>query len=259
MEPKVLYQIEQRIAYITLNRPEKRNALSPDLIESLTQTFLQAEQDSRVKVVVLKANGDVFCAGADLEYIQKMQHFSLEENLQDSNQLMALFQCIYKLKKVVIAQVHGHAIAGGCGLVTVCDFAFATDTANFGYSEVKIGFVPAMVLNFLVKKIGEAKTKEMLLTGQFISAEEAERWGLINKYFDNEQRLHEAVFQFAQKLCTNNSAASMQMIKELMADYQGKSLDENIEKASRMNAQARATDDCKKGIHAFLTKQKLEW
>ena len=121
----VLYEVRNRIAYITLNRPDKRNALNHEMVQALTKNFQIAEQDEAAKVVVLRSNGDAFCAGADLEYLQKLQKFSKEENLQDSTQLMELFKTIYTLKKIVIAQVNGHAIAGGCGLVSVCDFAFS--------------------------------------------------------------------------------------------------------------------------------------
>ena len=255
----VLYEVNNRVAYITLNRPEKRNALNYDMVENLTTAFHKAEADANAKVVVLRANGEVFCAGADLEYLQQLQHFSKEENIKDSNHLMLLFKSIYTLKKVVIAQVNGHAIAGGCGLVSVCDFAFAAGTANFGYSEVKIGFVPAIVMRFLIKKIGEARAKEMLLTGTFIKAKEAEKWHLITQSVEDDNTLPEVVSQFAQKLCTSNSGTSMELIKKMMSESQSLSLDDNMNYAAQINAFSRTTEDCKKGIAAFLNKQKLEW
>jgi methylglutaconyl-CoA hydratase len=153
----VLYSVANQTAYLTLNRPEKRNALSPEIITELKNAFDKAEQDASVKVVVLKANGESFCAGADLNYLQQLQNFSYEENLADSQHLKELFLKIYTLKKVVIAQVQGHALAGGCGLATVCDFTFAVPEAKFGYTEVRIGFIPALVAVFLIRKIGEQK------------------------------------------------------------------------------------------------------
>ncbi len=144
----VLYEVKERIGYLTLNRPEKRNALNFELVAALKEAFTRAENDPGVKVVVLRANGEAFCAGADLAYLQQLQQFSFEENLADSNHLKDLFLMIYQLKKVVIAQVQGHALAGGCGLATVCDFVFAVPEAKFGYTEVKIGFIPALVLVF---------------------------------------------------------------------------------------------------------------
>ena len=148
----VEYSVKDRIGFITINRPEKRNALNADLITELKNVFDRAEDDDKVKVIVLRANGEAFCAGADLEGLQKLQNYSKEENMSDSRHLKELFYKMYTLNKVVIAQVHGHALAGGCGLTTVCDFVYAVPEAKFGYTEVKIGFIPAMVLIFLIRK-----------------------------------------------------------------------------------------------------------
>src|SRR5690606_28704890 len=165
METSVLTYIEGRIAFVILNRPEKRNALSPETVQELMRAFSEMEQDPEVKVVVLKAEGEVFCAGADLDYLRQMQDFSWEENLADSQRLKSLFSQIYEFPKVVIAQFQCHALAGGFGLVTVCDFAFAISEAKFGYTEVKIGFVPALVSVFLSEQIGLAVATELLLSG----------------------------------------------------------------------------------------------
>ena len=171
------YAVEDRIAYITLNRPEKSNALCFDLVSELRVAFKAAEEDDNVKVIVLKANGEAFCGGADLQYLQDMQTNSFEQNRADSDHLRDLFLQIYQLKKVVISQVHAHALAGGCGLATVCDFTFAAPEAVFGYTEVRIGFVPAIVMVFLLRKIGESKAKYFLLGGSTITAEEAREAG----------------------------------------------------------------------------------
>src|SRR6476661_8606802 len=133
------YQVKNRIAYIIINRPDKRNALNSELVIALTKAFKQAEEDTSIKVIILKAIGDVFSAGADLDYLQKLQSFSFEDNLADSNLIKTLFETIYLQPKIVIAQVEGHAIAGGCGIASVCDFIFSTPDAKFGYTEVKIG------------------------------------------------------------------------------------------------------------------------
>ena len=148
----VEYEAKDRIGFLTLNRPTKRNALNHELVTELLLGFQKAASDDSVKVIVLRANGETFCAGADLVYLQQMQKFSYEENLSDSLQLKELFLQIYTSKKVVIAQVQGAALAGGCGLITVCDFVFAVPEAKFGYTEVKIGFVPAIVMVFLLRK-----------------------------------------------------------------------------------------------------------
>jgi methylglutaconyl-CoA hydratase len=254
----VEYSLKERVGYITLNRPDKRNALSHELIEELKSTFIKAEQDVDVKIVVLNANGESFCAGADLAYLQQLQNFSYDENLADSNHLKELFQKIYSLKKVVIAQVQGHALAGGCGLANVCDFTFAVPEAKFGYTEVKIGFIPALVAVFLVRKIGEQKARQLLLTGEIIKAEEALARGIVTKVVSKEE-LNATVFDFAQNLIKSNSSQSMELTKQLILEAQGLRLEDALNLAATMNAKARATDDCKKGIAAFLNKQELRW
>jgi methylglutaconyl-CoA hydratase len=254
----VVYTVKDRVGYITLNRPEKRNALSHELVSALTDAFDQAEEDARVKVVVLNANGQAFCAGADLVYLQQLQHFSYEQNLEDSRKLKGLFLKIYRLKKVVIAQVQGHALAGGCGLATVCDFTFSVPEAKFGYTEVRIGFIPALVSVFLIRKIGEHKAKQLLLTGEVINAQDALSYGLIHQVVKAEE-LERLVFEFASTLILNNSGQSMELTKQLISQVQSLSLEEALELAAAMNAKARATDDCKQGIAAFLNKQELKW
>lgn len=252
------YEIKNRKAYITLNRPEKRNALSHELVAELKEAFQQAEKDEQVKVVILKANGEAFCAGADLAYLQQLQHFSHEENLADSSHLKDLFLTIYTLKKIVIAQVQGHALAGGCGLATVCDFVFAVPEAKFGYTEVKIGFIPAIVMVFLLRKIGEGKSKQLLLTGDMILAEEAMHMGLVNKVVSAHD-IENHMESFAQRLIDTNSQHAMMLTKNMMAQVQSMTLEEALSFASKMNASARESDDCKNGIDAFLSKKKISW
>jgi methylglutaconyl-CoA hydratase len=252
------YSVLDRIAFITLNRPEKRNALSNQLVAELKESFSKAEDDDRVKVVILKAIGEAFSAGADLEYLQQLQEFSYEQNYADSNHLKELFVQIYSLKKVVIAQVQGHAIAGGCGLATVCDFAFATPEAKFGYTEVKIGFIPAIVMVFLIRKIGESRSRQLLLSGNLINADQAKRIGLINEIVSKEE-LEEEVIHFAAQLVVSNSAHSMSITKQMMSKVQSLPLDEALTFAAEMNAKVRESADCKRGVAAFVDKQKISW
>lgn len=252
------YQVKDRIAFITMNRPEKRNALNHELVRELKQAFDKAAEDTAAKVIVLKANGEAFCAGADLEYLQRLQKFSFEENLQDSNHLKELFLKIYTHPKIVIAQVQGHALAGGCGLATVCDFVVSVPTAKFGYTEVKIGFIPAIVTVFLLRKLGEAKAKEMLLSGELFSADQVLQAGLINHVVQVDD-LEQHVLQLAKKLVETNSAESMKLTKRMIAEIPSKSIGEALSYATEMNAHARGTDDCKRGIAAFLNKEKLTW
>ncbi|RZJ90084.1 MAG: enoyl-CoA hydratase/isomerase family protein, partial [Hymenobacter sp.] len=208
MENLVLYTVEERIATITINRPEKRNALNPKLISELTEAFILASEDDDVKVVVLNANGGTFSAGADLEYLQQLQNNSFEENVADSNNLKKLFRTVYYLPKVVIAQVEGHAIAGGCGLATICDIIFATPESSFGYTEVKIGFVPAIVSCFLKQKVNETIAKEILLTGKIFPAAKALEYKLIN-FVTNSHEIHHTVKEFALSLCRESSGNSL--------------------------------------------------
>ena len=258
MEHLVLYEVKDRIGTITLNRPEKRNALSFEFVKQIKDTFQKAEADESCKVIVLRANGEAFCAGADLAYLQQLQQNTYDENLADSRHLMELFQLIYNSKKVVIAMVNGAALAGGSGLATVCDFCFATPASTFGYTEVKIGFVPAIVMVYLTRKVSEKTARQLLLTGDVFTAEKALGYGLINEVVEANQ-LEETVYAFASRLCKQTSAQSLALVKEMLAEVQHLSLQEGLEYAARMNATARATDDCKKGIAAFLNKEKLSW
>ncbi len=254
----ITYSVADRRAVIALNRPEKRNALSGEVVAELTQAFSDAEADEAVKVVVLKGEGKVFCAGADLGYIQQLQENTYEENLEDSRSLRNLFLKIYTLKKMVVARVHGHAIAGGCGLATVCDFVFAVPEAKFGYTEVRIGFIPALVKVFLLRKIGEGWARQLLLTGDLIGAEEAYRMGLV-QYLVSSEELDAKLDAFVDNLIAKNSSMSMAATKEMIAKIPELTLEEALEYAAAMNAKTRESDDCRAGISAFLNKEDLRW
>ncbi|MEM6297674.1 MAG: enoyl-CoA hydratase-related protein [Bacteroidota bacterium] len=253
--PLIKYRIDKRIAYITLNRPEKRNAFSQAFVEELRAAFLKAKEDDSVKVVVLEAEGQVFCAGADLGYLQQLQNFSYEENLADSTYLKDLYELIFRFPKVVIAAVQGHAIAGGCGLVTVCDYVLTVPEAKFGYTEVKIGFVPAIVMPILVRKIGESRARTLLLTGDLINAEKAEYYGVVHEIVERES-LKDRVNELAQHLVNTNSGTAMQLTKKLLLEVVEKDLSKALEAGAEMNARARQTEDCQKGIAGFLNKEK---
>ncbi|MCD4794466.1 MAG: enoyl-CoA hydratase/isomerase family protein [Bacteroidales bacterium] len=249
---------KDRIGYITLNRPEKRNALNAQLIDELKQAVKLAENDNNAKIIILKAEGKAFCAGADLEYLQSLQTNSYDENLKDSENLMELFRMIYISKKVFIAQVEGHAVAGGAGLATVCDFIFSVPEAKYGYTEVSIGFVPAIVSVFLIRKIGEAKAKDLLLTGKIITASQAKEMNIFNKVI-NKDEIKKTVFNFAQELINNTSEESLKLTKQLINKVQDTDYNSALKYAAKINAESRATNDCKKGIAAFLNKEKIKW
>lgn len=254
----LLYEVRDRMAFITLNRPEKRNALNAELISELTAAFARAEEDKQVKVVILKANGPAFCAGADLAYLQQLQSNSYEENLADSGKLRDLLLKIYSLKKVVIAQVHGHAIAGGTGLTNACDYSFAVPDAKFGYTEVRLGFMPAIVMVFLIRKIGDQRARQLLLSGELIGAQQAHESGIITKVVEPDS-LEKEVETFAEQIIRTNSGESLAMIKQMMAELQGLSLRDALQLAAEMNAKSRGTEDFKKGVASFLERKDLSW
>jgi methylglutaconyl-CoA hydratase len=254
----VTYSTKNRIIYITLNRPDKRNALSNEMVKALQRAFDQSSTDPEGKVVILQAQGNVFCAGADLASLQALQQKSREENMADSLLLRTLFLSIYQHPKVVIAKIHGHAIAGGCGLISVCDFAIAVPEAQFGYSEVKIGFVPAIVAPFLIRKIGENPARALLLSGDLIAAETAKRYQLLHEVVP-AQDLSTYCDQLASRICHQCSSKALTLTKQIIAQVQELPLNEALEFAAGMNARARETDDCKKGIAAFINKEKLVW
>ena len=215
-------------------------------------------ESNKVKVIVLKAEGTVFSAGADLSYLQQLQKNSYEENLHDSHHLKELYLKIYSCKKPVIAQVQGHAIAGGCGLANVCDFVFTSNVAKFGFTEVQIGFVPAVVMVFLIRKIGESRARELLLSGNLIDAKTAYDYGLAQRVSKPEE-LESTVNEFVEHLLKKNSSNSMALIKEMMNKVPTMPLKEALDYAADMNAKARSTEDCKKGLDAFLNKYSIEW
>ncbi len=257
-EELVLYYVNERIAEITINRPEKRNALNPDLVIALTDAFNQAAGDDKVKVVVLKANGDVFSAGADLAYMQQLQNNTYEDNIADTNLLKQLFETIRTLPKIVIAQVEGHAIAGGCGLATICDIIYAVPEAKFGYTEVKLGFVPALVSCYLLQKVGETVAKRLLISGDLFTAETALNYNLIT-HVTKAEDINQIVSNFALDLCNNASGNSLMLTKQLINQTTNSWLEDCLNNAVKLNASTRESLDFKKGISAFLAKEKINW
>ena len=254
----ILQEKKGRIGIIIINRPDKRNALNSTVISELNEAFTGFEADDDVNVIILRASGSVFSAGADLQYLQELQTNSFDENLADSNNMKELFLKIYNLKKVVIAEVQGHAIAGGCGLMTVCDYAFTVPEAKFGYTEVKIGFIPAIVLVFLLRKISEARAKELLLSGQLIDAQRAYEIGLVSEVLATSE-LTNYVENFATSLVESNSGSSMGLTKKLISQVQGMDIERALNLAAETNARVRESEDCKKGIAGFLDGEKITW
>lgn len=254
----VLKETNGRLGIITLDRAEKRNAFNSEFIAALQAAFDAFSEDENIKVVILKANGTAFSAGADLAYLTQLQSNTFEENLADSTRLKELYKTIYTFPKIVIAQVEGAAIAGGCGLATVCDFVYATPESTFGYTEVKIGFIPAIVMFFLIRKLGEAKARHLLLTGKVITSTEALELGIVTSIYQQE-KIAEEVLSFANNLAESTSSQSILSTKKMIAEIQSLPFEEALNYAAKENAMARSTEDCKRGIAAFLNKEKIGW
>jgi methylglutaconyl-CoA hydratase len=252
----ILVGEENGIRTITLNRPERRNAMTPQMQEEL-QAAMQDAATSRCCVVVLAGVGGAFCAGLDLSSLQEMNDKSAAVYTADAQRVARLFRTMYELPKPLIAAVHGAAIAGGAGLATVCDFTLAVHGAKFGYTEAKIGFVPALVSAFLTLQVGDKHARDLLLTGRLFSAEEAHRLGLVNEVLHPEE-LRGRVLELARCLKAN-SAESMAATKRLLAAQNKAWLDTAIECAMVANAEARTTHDFREGVAAFLEKRKPVW
>ena len=247
---------DDRVATLILNRPEKRNAISFELIEDLLRALDEVAK-SPALVLILTGAGKAFCSGMDLENLKSLIGRSPEQNLKDSETMVRLFRTLYEFPKVTIAAVNGPAIAGGTGLAVLCDFTLAVPEAKFGYTEVKIGFVPAIVSTFLLRQVGEKHARDLLLTGRIIGVEEAHRIGLINEVVPADRLMTRARELAAQIM--ENSPTSLVMTKRLLSDHARAELDQQIEAAVRENAAIRATKNFREGVTSFLEKRKPRW
>lgn len=248
----ILYEVVGPIARISLNRPEKKNALNATLVDGLKKALRQANDDHEVRVVVITGAGPDFCSGADLSALELISKASVSENTEDARSLMELFLLIRQVSVPVIAAVSGRALAGGCGLASACDIVLASSTARFGYPEVKIGFVPAMVMAILRRNISEKRAFELLTRGAEIGAEEARQFGLVNQIF-NEEDFDEEVTAYAQGFVIMSKSA-VALTKALLYQTDGMAFTDALETGLDVNVIARMTDDCQKGIERFLKK-----
>ena len=245
-----------RVATITLNRPDKRNAISYELIEDMLSALEEVAQSSAL-VLILTGAGKAFCSGMDLENLKALIGRSPEQSLKDSQITARLFRTLYDFSKPTIAAVNGAAIAGGTGLATLCDFTLAVPEAKFGYTEVKIGFVPAIVSAFLLRQVGEKIARDLLLTARLFDAEEAKRIGLVTEIVAAENLMARAR-ELAGHLM-ENSPASLLYTKRLLSEAARQQLDRQIDASVRENAAIRATTDFREGISSFLEKRKPKW
>jgi Enoyl-CoA hydratase/carnithine racemase len=240
------------IRYLTLNRPEKRNALNETLVGNLKQALGEVDANDDLRAIVVRGAGTDFCSGADLSALQKISESNYEENLEDARSLAELFSLMRNVKIPVVAAVHGRALAGGCGLATGCDIVLAAETARFGYPEVKIGFVPAIVTAILRRNVSEKQAFELITQGFEFSATEAKTFGLVNRIFP------EATFEDQVKdylaVYEKVSRSAVSLSKRLLYRTEGMTFDDALEIGAEVNAAARMTDDCKAGIERFLKK-----
>jgi len=241
------------IQLLTLNDPERRNPLSPELVRGLREALDAAEQSKSVKAVILTGSGQAFSAGADLEFLKTVRTAGAETNYAHSRELMQLFHRLYTFPKPTIAAVNGPAVAGGAGLVAACDLAVMGEQARIGYTEARIGFVAALVGVILIRNVGEKHAKELLLTGKLVGAAEAYRMGLVNRVVPQEQVLDEAL-ALAQEV-TANAPTSLSLTKELLHALPGMGLEDGFRLASIANAWIRETGDLAEGITAFFEKR----
>ncbi|MCH7827925.1 MAG: enoyl-CoA hydratase/isomerase family protein [Bacteroidetes bacterium] len=248
----ILYDKHDSYSILKLNNPEKRNALSPELILQFKIKLKEIKKDESVKTLIITGEGKSFCTGADLKYLNQLSDFSTIENQKDSQNLAELFLMLYNMPMPTIAAVNGAAIAGGCGLASVCDFIVADKSnSKFGYSEVKIGFIPAIVSIFLIRRIGEGRAKQFLLTGNLFNSEEAKELGLVN--YLSEDVLQTSI-DLAERL-SKNSASSMKETKIMINKISGMNVEEAVEYCVQLNTISRTTKDFRKGLKKFLNKE----
>jgi methylglutaconyl-CoA hydratase len=247
---------ERGIATITLNRPDKRNAISLQLIQELLSALDEIEKSSS-QVMIVTGAGKAFCAGMDLDELKSLLGKTPDENVKDSARMAQLFRRLYDFPKPTIAAVNGAAIAGGTGIATMCDFTLAVPEAKFGYTEVRIGFVPAIVSSVLVWQVGHKIARDLLLTGRLFDATEAHHFGLVNEIVPSAQLLERARSLADQLL--ENSPSSVRATKKLINGFIAPQLDEQIAQAIEDNARIRTTADFREGISSFLEKRKPRW
>ena len=250
----LIYSVEGHVALVTLNRPEKRNALNDELVGGLKDALRDADARAEVRAVLLTGAGADFCSGADLSALRKISGGTVSDNLEDARSLMELYALVRRVRVPVVAAVRGRALAGGCGLATACDLVLASASARFGYPEVKIGFVPAMVMAILRRNVSEKRAFELVTRGAEISAEEAERVGLVNHVYEDEafeEKVERYVAGFERV-----SRSAVTLTKRLLYQMDGLTFDAALQTGADLNTIARMTEDCQAGIARFLSKEK---
>jgi methylglutaconyl-CoA hydratase len=242
------------IATLTLDRPERRNALNAELVADLSAAFREFEADAAIRVIALRGAGPDFCAGADLQEVRDSVDEGVLESLANARALGDLFLAMRWLGKPIVAVVHGRALAGGCGLATACDLVVASASASFGYPEVRIGFVPAMVMAILRRSMGETRAFELVALGRTIDAATAADYGMVNRVWP-DAGFDDAAAEFLADL-SGASASAVALTKRLLYQIDGADFAAAIGAGADVNALARLTDDCRDGIDRFLNRKK---
>lgn len=255
MSERVLeYSVDEGVATLMLNRPDKRNALNGALVDALKAALDRAEADASVRVVLVRGAGKDFCSGADLEELERVAEMGHDESLQDAARLGELFVRMRRHARPVVAAVHGRALAGGAGLATACDLVLARDDAEFGYPEVHLGFVPAMVMTILRRKVPEALAFELVTRGDRISATRAAEIGLVNRILP-AVGFDEAVRDYVSELASRPPSA-VALTKGLLYALDGVGFEDGIARGAEVNAAARQTEECREGVRRFLNRSK---
>ena len=249
----LLYRVEESVARITLNRPEKRNALNENLIAGMKNALREADESRAVRAVVITGTGQDFCSGADLSELRKISAASVLENTEDARSLMELFVLMRQVRVPVVAAVRGRALAGGCGLASACDIVLAARSARFGYPEVKIGFVPAMVTAILRRNVSEKRAFELITLGAEIGADEAKHIGFVNQVFSDET-FDAEVGSYVRGFETASKSA-VALTKALLYQMEGMAFNQALETGLDVNVIARMTEDCQQGIARFFKKE----
>lgn len=255
-EPILLHEVEDGVARIILNRPAKRNALNRELVRALDGALAGAASDERVRVVALSGAGPDFCSGADLAELERIAAMGRAESLEDARALGSLFRRMRAHPRPIVAVVHGRALAGGCGLATACDLVLARDDAEFGYPEVHLGFVPALVMTILRRKTGEGRAFDLVIRGDRFGAEEAYRLGLVNRVFVPTD-FETGVARYLTSLAAKPSSA-VALTKSLLYELDAMDFDAGIERAAEVNVEARMTEACREGVRRFLDKSATD-
>ncbi len=249
---KILYEVRESTARITLNRPEKRNALDDEIIGEVKDALETCALDASVRVVILTGAGKDFCSGADLAALRRISEATVMENVADAHNFAELFIAMRRHPRPIIAVVRGRALAGGCGLATAADIILAAESAQFGYPEVNIGFIPAMVMAILRRSVSEKRAFELITRGEIIGARAAREAGMINQVFA-DQTFDESVESYIAEMA-KKSASAVSLAKSLLYHMDAMSFEAALESGVQMNAITRMTEDCKRGVERFLNK-----